>query len=239
MGIKNRNIAADAKIDLSKLNLLDGKRTLWEDFEELLNFDGAGLYGFGTTTNDPPATGVARCDAASNLHVDAPANADVILWHGSAMWASARDCVMGVRLVDVESIGAVNFQIGWADSAAAALAGGAGPVMDAHDYGYVIFDHSESANFRLATNVAGVGPVRVDTGLVAAAGTTIYDITVKIGPTGVVTASINDNVFRSVSGAVKTGATDWHPFVRVHANGAVNKSIKIDTFYVEQSRTDI
>jgi hypothetical protein len=236
MGIKNRNIAADAKIDLSKLNLLDGKRTLWEDFDEELNFAGAGLYGFGTQET---ASGVARCDAASNLHVDAPANADIILWHGSAMWASARDCVMGVRLVDVESIGNVNFQIGWADSAAVAVGSGSGPVMDAHDYGYVIFDHNESANLRLATNIAGVGPVRVDTGLVAAAGTTIYDITVKIGPTGVVTASINDDVFKSVSGAVKTGATDWHPFVRVHANGAVNKSIKIDTFYVEQSRTDI
>jgi hypothetical protein len=235
--IKNRNIAADANIDLSKINLISGQRTLWEDFDEEMNFDGANLYGFGKVVKN---SGVAVCDASSNLHADAPANADVILWYGSAMWATARDCTMGVRLVEVESNALVNFQIGWTDSAAIAVAEGAGPIMDAHDYGYVIFDTNESPNFRLATNVAGVGPVRVDTGIVVAAGSAIHDITVKINPAGTVTATIGDNVFKStVAGAVKTGATDWHPFVRVHANGATNKSIKIDTFKVEQSRTDV
>ena len=235
--IKNRNIAADANIDLSKINLISGQRTLWEDFDEEMNFVGANLYGFG---KQETATGVALCDGASNLHVDAPASGDIILWMGSAMWASGRDCTMGVRLVEVESIAAVNFQIGWADSAAVGVSSGSGPVMDAHDYGYVIFDSGESPNLRLATNVGGVGPVRVDTGILAAAGSAIHDITVNINPAGTVTATIGGNVFKStVAGAVKTGATDWHPFVRVHANGATNKSIKIDTFYVEQSRTDV
>jgi hypothetical protein len=236
MGIKNRNIAANAKIDVSKLNLLDGDRVLWEDFDEKDDVAGDALYGFSTTL---VATGTAKCDEASNLHLDCPANADKVLWFNDAAWTPDRNCIMGVRLVEVESIATVNFQIGWADSQAIAVAATDGPVMDAHDYGYVIFDHNESANFRLATNVGGVGPVRVDTGIGAAAGTVAHNITVQITPTGTVIAKIGGTTVRSTAaGTVKTGTSDWHPFVRIHANGAVSKSIKIDTFYASQSRTD-
>ena len=44
MGIKNLNVAKNADIDLSKLNLLDGKRAFWEDFDEVAATNITRLY---------------------------------------------------------------------------------------------------------------------------------------------------------------------------------------------------
>ena len=47
MAITNRNIAADANIDLSKINLAGGRRAMWEDFDETPSSTNiADLYGF-------------------------------------------------------------------------------------------------------------------------------------------------------------------------------------------------
>lgn len=234
MGIRNRSVdpAGKADIDIDKLNLLDGKRVWWEDFDEAAATTITNLYGFVQTV---AATGTCTTTGNSLAHLSAGANGDKAMIAGAAYWTSSRTPTMGVRVRAISETTSVNLQIGWADAAAIA-AGIDGPVGD-QDWAYLEFDIGDAPTFRLGTRVTGSAATYVDTSQ-APSTTTIYNIKVRLTPGGSAIATINGQAFGSAPSTIKVGATDWVPFVRIHADGAAGRSILLDTWYVSESRTD-
>jgi hypothetical protein len=228
--ISNRNIAADANIDLSKLNLLDGQRALWEDFDEAAGTDCANLYGLDKIV---AATGIVTCIVPSLGILNAQANNDKVLLLGANAWRDARNCTMSTRVVSVSSLADVNIQIGWGDAAAMVIDG---PVAD-QDWAYLEFRAgTNGGRWRLGTRITGAAAVYVDSGVPAVTAATIYNISVHLLPGGSVVAKINDVTIRSADGAIKSAASDWRPFARISASAPGGKVLSLDTFAVHESR---
>ncbi len=229
--ISNRNIAADANIDLSKLNLLDGQRALWEDFDEAAGTDCANLYGLDRIS--ATGTSIATCITPSFGVLNAQNNNDKVLLFGANSWHDARNCTMSARVANVSSLAAVNIQIGWGDAAAMVIDG---PVAD-QDWAYLEFRAgTNDGRWRLGTRITGAPAVYVDSGVPAVTSSTIYNISVHLLPGGSVVAKINDVTIRSADGAIKSAASDWRPFARISASAPGGKVLSLDTFAVHESR---
>jgi len=230
--ITNRNIAADADIDLSKLNLISGQRTFWEDFDADPATAINDLYGFSTAV---ASGGTATCANTSLGLLNGPTNNDKALAFVSARWHGNRGCKMSARVTTVSSLAAINVQIGWGDDAAMVIDG---PV---DDQDWALFEFragTADGQWRLGSRITGAAAVFVNTGITVASAT-IYNISVELTTTGTVIGKINDDTFQSAAGAVKTGATDWHPFARISVSAAGGKLLAFDTFSASESRTDI
>ena len=231
MGIKNLNVAKNADIDLSKLNLLDGKRAFWEDFDEGAATTITSLYGFSQIV---AATGAATCVNPSLGKLDCPNNNDKVLIFGGSQWHSDRNCKMTTRVTAITSLASVNMQFGWGDNAAMVIDG---PVSD-HDWAYLEFRAgTNDGKWLLNTRIAGSAAVAVDTGIPVASAT-IYNLSVELLPSGRVIAKVNGDIVQSgSSAAIKTGAADWQPFARISASAGGGKFTTLDTFAVYENRT--
>lgn len=235
MGIRNRNIDANAKIAMSKIDQAFGDRVFFEDFEEVNLTAAEAIYGFD----------VAATIATSDAYVNQSESALVVdvgtaggggavgnyLVRNTGMFGEERNTTFRTRLY-VTSIADVEYQFGFGD--AAALAAATDPV-GGHDVAYWEFDSAVGATWRLATQTGAGGFTYVDSGITVAASTK-YNLEVKLLGGGRVAGKINDDVFYSAVGAIKTGTSDWQTFVRAEAKANAQKQVYMDTWYVSETR---
>lgn len=243
MAIKNRNIAADAKIDLSKINLVTGKRTFYEDFDDTteaggaLNLDASAIYGFDKAVKNTPTCIVQR---DSTVLLDSDADGDVIMLYQTSDWSVSKEPEMAVRIKDIESLDNCILQFGWTEGNDAFAAPDANAVAGDKDKAYVEFRGTGGSfedDWVLYTqnNSAAGAETGVSFGFGAATGTA-YEIRVKLTSGGGVHASVDNTTRYASSAAVPKTLTDMRPFVRVNANGAA-ASLKLDTFFVSENRS--
>lgn len=247
MGIKNRNIAADANIDLSKINLTSGKRTFYEDFDDYDQIDGAGIdldaiYGFDYKKGGT-ATHATTMDSHMSLALGA--NNSVVSMFQASTWTGAREPEMACRIKTPADITNVNIQIGWAERAAAV--GGADDVLGNKDWAYLEFgagtgssNGTTSGDFVLNSKTLDVAVATTTADdAVAVEASTIYNCSVKITANGGIIAKVGNTTIRK-SGAVPSGNTDWTPFIRMDNDPAAadtGQTLLVDTFFVTEDRS--
>jgi hypothetical protein len=243
MAIKNRNIAADANIDFSKINLTSGKRTFHEDFDEKAGVSADAFYGFDVKTAGSP-THVSLVNSHMELATDG--NNEVVMMYQASTWTGAREPEMACRIQTFSAITNVNFQIGWAE--ATAISGGVADVLGDKDWAYLEFgagagssNGTTGGDFVLNSKTAGVTAVTtLADDAVEVAASTIYNCSVKITATGGIVAKVGDTTIRK-SGAVPSGNTDWQPFIRVAMDPGATahyvQKLNVDTFFVTEDRS--
>ena len=243
MGIKNRNIASDANIDLSKINLTSGKRTFYEDFDEKVDVDANDIYGFDIKHAN---NATAKTLVHSYMQLKTDGNNEVIMLYQAATWTGAREPEMACRIQTYSAVTNQNFQIGWAE--ATAIAGGVADVVGGKDWAYLEFgagagstNGTTGGDFVLNTRTAGSDKVTTTADdAVAVEASTIYNCSVKITANGGIVAKVGNTTIRK-SGAVPSGNTDWQPFVRLamdpDAGAHFDQALNIDTFFVTEDRS--
>ena len=238
--IKNRNIAADAKIDVSKLNLVDGRRTFWEDFDDS-GIPGTDFYGFQTKTG---GSVVHVSQDASTMKLGTTANNSGVMLATTSTWTGSREPTLEVRFTTPADISGMDFQIGFAEQTA--VSGGVADVYGGKDWGYLEFSTggaggSTSNKFALRTRTAGSAAATVTSdNLKDVAASTRYVVSVKITADGGIVAKVGEGVFTANTNSVPSGNTDWQAFVRVGsraAPGTTTADLLVDTFKLSEARS--
>ena len=243
MGIKNRNIASDANIDLSKINLTSGKRTFYEDFDEAVDVTANNIYGFDEKAG---SGATAKTLVNSYMQLKTDGNNEAILIYQASTWTGAREPEMACRIQTYSAVTNVNFQIGWAE--AGAISGGVMDVLGNKDWAFLEFGAGAGSSLgttggdfvlRSKTFAVAVATTTADDA-VAVEASTIYNCSVKITANGGIIAKVGNTTIRK-SGAVPSGNTDWQPFVRlandVGAEAHYDQTLNIDTFFVSEDRS--
>lgn len=241
--IKNRNIAADANIDISKLNLVDGRRTFWEDFDDS-GIAGTDFYGLQTKWSTEAHTDFTSQDG-STIKLGTKQNNAGIMLATTSTWTGSREPMIEVRFTTPANITGMDFQIGFAEKAA--VSGGVADVYGGKDWGYLEFSTggaggSTSNKFVLRTRTEGSAAATVtNLNLKDVAASTTYVVSVKITADGGLVANVGDNgTFTADTGSVPSGNTDWQAFVRVGsraAPGQATADLAVDTIKVSEARS--
>ena len=244
--IKNRNIAAEANIDLSKRSLVDGRRTFWEDFDD---YDGSGtdadnIYGLGKA-----GTGTAATNQSSFLLLEVQTEGNVEQVFMESTWTGAAEPRLEVRFKTGPSLANTSFQIGWAENVA--ITGGANDCIGNKDWAYLELSTGNGAAVSNGADTSGKFVLRSRTAGDSASGTvtntnvadvavdTTYSVSVQILSGGGVLAKVGKDVLKTASAVVPTGNTDWRPFLRIRKDadsGSGDRVLLIDTMKVSEDR---
>ena len=227
--ITNRNIAADADIDLSKINLVGGQRAMWEDFDETATTAIQDLYGFDAHISGGTALVSNTVNSCGALLTTGGAFKSMIF--GGGRWSAARGCKLSVRINSLNVATSMDLLIGLTDDAG--VSGVDAPVTSTPDMAAFHYLTATSASWRFRSST---GTADTNTQLGTAVSTGITTISIELNSTGGIVAKINDDTVGEAIGAVTTGKTDWHPFVRLLGGAAANL-VNIDSISVSESRT--
>ena len=229
VGIRNRNIDANAKIAMSKIDQAFGDRVFFEDFDD---DNGAAInttYGFIFATDDDAtathASASSSCSIATN---DATG-----LVVGVPTYSDAKSPVFRARITTSAALTDWEIQIGFGDVDATDAHGD--PIGD-KNVAYWEFDDTTSDTWRLRTQKEGGGASfsDVDTGITVV-GNTAYNLEIQlIG--GLVKGKINDEEFVTAADAITSGTTDWRAMARAQSQDAVARTLLIDTWYTSSER---
>lgn len=230
MAITNRNIAADANIDLSKINLAGGQRAMWEDFDETPSSTNiADLYGFDAHVSGGTALVSNTVNSCGALLTTGGAFKSMIF--GGGRWSAARGCKLSVRINSLNVATSMFLLMGWTDDAG--VTGVDAPTTGTPDMASFMYSSVDSANWRFRSST---GAANTDTQTGIAVSTGVTTVSIELNSTGGIVAKINDDTVGEAIGAVTTGKTDWHPYVRLLGGAAANL-VNIDTIAVSESRT--
>ena len=228
--IKNRNIAADANIDLSKINLTGGERALWEDFDETGTTNIADLYGFDAHLSGGTAQVSNAVNSCGALVTTGGSNWKSMIF-GGGRWSAAKNCKLVVRLNSLTVATSMFLLAGWTDDAGVGDVDA--PVTGTPDMAAFMYSSVDSANWRFRSST---GAANTDTQLGTSVSTGVTTLTVELNSAGGIIAKINDTKVGESIGSVTTGKTDWHPFVRL-LGGAASNIVNIDSISISESRT--
>ena len=223
MAIKNHNIAKDAKIDISKLNRIDGVRTHYTDFDDDDVMSLSSEYGFQTVTDG----GEAKSGVINSCgHLQSKGGNRKVILRASNMWSVAKNPKFEVLINSMTRDSQTIFLlIGWTD--ADGVVNIDAPTT-ANDIACFMWSSADSANWRFRTNdQTGNTDTQLGT---AVATTTSTKLSIELTPAGGVIAYINDTRVAESIGNVATGGTEWVPFVRLHGNTSNDQYIYMDTW---------
>ena len=240
--IKNRNIAADAKIDVSKLDFITGKRVFFEDF----NDDGGGAlvgiddnFAFNITKTNTP-TALVQSDGT--VYLDADADGDILCVFQASTWSTAKNPVMRCRIKIADTLDNNILQFGWCEGDGTTLPVGNPPADK--DKAFIEYRGTGGSNpdvwvMRTNNNTDG-GAETTTVSAQGAALDTWYNIEVALGEGGGAIGKITGGLEQTFISAPEAGTavptlTDWKPFIRVNANGAA-ASVYLDSFMVYEDR---
>ena len=230
MGIRNRNIDANAKIAMSKIDQAFGDRVFFEDFDDDNDAAINTTYGF---VADLSGAGATATHASASSSCSMAANNATALVVGVPTYSDAKSPVFRARITTSAALTNWEIQIGFGDVDATDAHGD--PIED-KNVAYWEFDDTTSDTWRLRTQKEGGGASfsDVDTGITVV-GNTAYNLEIQlIG--GLVKGKINDEEFVTAADAITSGTTDWRAMARAQSQDAVARTLLIDTWYTSSER---
>ena len=237
MGIRNRNIDANAKIALSKIDQAFGDRVFFEDFDDGDNILVEDTYGFDMVVTGAGTKTATHNELTSSAVVTAGSGAGVatVMLVSKPAWDDSKTPVFRTRMKFVV-ITNVEAQIGFADT------GGYGahdaPTGD-HDLAYWEFDGTTSATWRLRTRNPGLAGalgdfIDVDSGITVVTNTW-YNLEIKL-VNGLVVGKVNDQEFRTASATATKNDNDWAAIARIEAQAQSTNYAYFDTWHITSER---